>query len=49
MERSCECGICGHFSERECFKKECACCINFHMRSGPRKEKMRQAKGDPRP
>lgn len=32
----CECGICGHYSEEECLGKECACCVNFHLRSGPR-------------
>ncbi|ABK77218.1 hypothetical protein CENSYa_0585 [Cenarchaeum symbiosum A] len=31
---SCECGICGHFSEEECIKRECRCCMNFHIRSG---------------
>lgn len=36
MGKSCECGICGHFSEEECFEKECECCINFHVRSGPK-------------
>ncbi len=36
---SCECGICGHFSEDECIGKECKCCINFHIRSGPRSKK----------
>lgn len=36
--RSCECGICGHFSEDECLDKECGCCINFHTRSGPGQE-----------
>ncbi len=36
MGKSCECGICGHFDEDECFVKECRCCINFHRRSGPK-------------
>jgi len=31
---SCECGIGGHHEERECFKNECRCCLNFHERSG---------------
>lgn len=33
---SCECGICGHHRESECLKKECRCCLNFHLRSGSR-------------
>ena len=34
---SCQCGICGHRDSRdECIKKECVCCLNFHIRSGPR-------------
>ena len=36
--RGCECGICNHFSEAECLDKECKCCINFHLRSGPKSE-----------
>ena len=36
--RGCECGICHHFSEAECLDKECKCCINFHLRSGPKSE-----------
>ena len=36
--RGCECGICHHFSEAECLDKECRCCINFHLRSGPKSE-----------
>ena len=36
--RGCECGICHHFSEAECLEKECKCCINFHLRSGPKSE-----------
>ena len=32
----CECGICGHHKESECLKLECKCCINFHLRSGPK-------------
>lgn len=35
MARSCECGICGHYHEDECIEKECKCCLNFHIRSGP--------------
>ncbi len=31
----CECGICNHFSEEECMRRECKCCVNFHSRSGP--------------
>lgn len=37
MDRGCECGICGHHSEEECIRIECACCSNFHSRSGPRR------------
>ena len=36
MQRSCECGICSHYSEEECITHECLCCINFHIRSGPK-------------
>ncbi len=36
MKTHCECGICGHFTEDECIKNECKCCINFHLRSGPK-------------
>ncbi len=36
---SCECGICGHFSEEECVKIQCKCCLNFHLRSGPKTKK----------
>lgn len=32
---SCECGICGHHHDSECFQKECKCCLNFHEKSGP--------------
>ena len=34
MNAHCECGICGHFSEKECIKNESKCCSNFHLRSG---------------
>jgi hypothetical protein len=37
MSKSCECGICGHHNESECIEKECKCCLNFHERSGPKK------------
>lgn len=30
----CECGLCEHRSEKECIRKECSCCNNFHVRSG---------------
>ncbi len=30
--RHCECGVCGHIKEIECF--DCSCCENFHKRSG---------------
>gem|GEM_PF-1007777 len=33
----CECGICNHTSDKDCFEKECKCCINFHLRSGPKR------------
>ncbi len=36
MARSCECGICGHHRESECISNECRCCLNFHVRSGPK-------------
>ena len=36
MTKSCECGICDHYSESECIQKECKCCLNFHERSGPK-------------
>ena len=39
MVTHCECGICGHFDENECFKNECKCCSNFHLRSGPKTQK----------
>lgn len=39
MGKGCECGICGHFAEKECFEKECKCCINFHTRSGANSKK----------
>ena len=39
MNKGCECGICGHFTEEECIKNECKCCINFHIRSGPKSKK----------
>jgi len=35
LTKSCECGICDHYTEQECIKKECKCCLNFHERSGP--------------
>ena len=35
----CECGICGHHYEDECIKSECKCCLNFHVRSGPKAKK----------
>ena len=31
-ERHCECGVCGHFNEKDCY--DCTCCLNFHERSG---------------
>jgi len=31
-ERHCECGVCGHFNEKDCY--DCSCCSNFHQRSG---------------
>ena len=34
MDAHCECGICGHFNEKDCIEKECKCCSNFHLRSG---------------
>ena len=34
MGTHCECGICGHFNEKDCIEKECKCCSNFHLRSG---------------
>ena len=34
MGTHCECGICGHFEEKDCIEKECKCCSNFHIRSG---------------
>lgn len=33
---SCQCGICGHRDRADCLKKECVCCLNFHIRSGPK-------------
>ena len=39
MKTHCECGICGHFTEDECISNECKCCINFHIRSGPKTNK----------
>lgn len=33
---SCQCGICGHRDAADCIKKECVCCLNFHIRSGPK-------------
>ena len=36
MRKSCECGICSHYDEKNCIAKECRCCINFHRRSGPK-------------
>lgn len=32
--RHCQCGMCGHYLERECVEMECRCCVNFHVRSG---------------
>lgn len=32
----CQCGICGHSSDKDCLRKECECCMNFHLRSGPK-------------
>ncbi|MHB8603542.1 MAG: hypothetical protein ACYC6W_12690 [Nitrosotalea sp.] len=32
----CDCGICGHYTEQECIQMECKCCLNFHVRSGPK-------------
>jgi hypothetical protein len=32
----CECGMCDHVSDKECIEEECKCCINFHLRSGPK-------------
>lgn len=37
--RHCECGICNHATEKECIEKECKCCLNFHLRSGPKNKK----------
>ena len=34
MGTHCECGICGHFDEKDCIEKNCKCCSNFHIRSG---------------
>ena len=34
MGTHCECGICGHFNEKDCIEKNCKCCSNFHIRSG---------------
>ena len=34
MSAHCECGICGHFNEKDCIEKGCECCSNFHLRSG---------------
>ena len=34
MGTHCECGICGHFNEKDCIEKNCECCSNFHIRSG---------------
>ena len=34
MGTHCECGICGHFNEKDCIENECKCCSNFHLRSG---------------
>jgi len=34
MDTHCECGICGHFDEKDCIEKNCKCCSNFHIRSG---------------
>ena len=34
MGTHCECGICGHFEEKDCIEKNCKCCSNFHIRSG---------------
>ena len=40
MASHCECGICGHFNEKDCIENECKCCSNFHIRSGSKaKEK----------
>ena len=39
MMKGCECGICGHRNEEECVKNNCKCCINFHIRSGPKTKK----------
>jgi len=34
MGTHCECGICGHFNEKDCIEKDSKCCSNFHLRSG---------------
>ena len=34
MGSHCECGICGHFTEKDCIENGCKCCSNFHLRSG---------------
>jgi len=34
MGTHCECGICGHFDEKDCIEKNSKCCSNFHIRSG---------------
>ncbi len=39
VNKGCECGICGHYTEEECIKNECKCCSNFHIRSGPKSKK----------
>jgi len=30
----CVCGLCSHRVSEDCKNQECACCINFHIRSG---------------
>ena len=30
----CVCGVCSHRISEDCKNSECACCLNFHIRSG---------------
>jgi hypothetical protein len=34
FDEMCVCGICNHSISEDCKNQECACCINFHIRSG---------------
>jgi len=27
IQMHCDCGICGHFMEKECMERECKCCL----------------------